>query len=326
MARPKKIGLDYFPFDVDFFDDDKIGLIEAEFGSRGLLVTLRLLCKIYKNGYYYQWGGDECLLLTRQLGAGFVPKMVEEVVAGLVRRAFFDKGVYDSFRILTSRGIQRRYMEATRDRQGIEVSPDWWLLDVYPGKTPVSSRETQVSSREKPQIKVKKSKIKKTLSVSPSFQSGEESTPALPAETEREIFYRIFFLKNFRNPLSEVERFIAFYQATGWQRRGERVIDRTALARSWTEEKGAQGAPPLPPRFIEWWGAIYNTLAAQADCGPMFHDLRAVEITPKRQVILIMRTPDGGLRDFIEQHVETVQPLLNRFFPEHTLHYRVPRV
>ena len=289
MARPKKIGLDYFPFDVDFFDDDKIGLIEAEFGSRGLLVTLRLLCKIYKNGYYYQWGGDECLLLTRQLGAGFVPKMVEEVVAGLVRRAFFDKGV-------------------------------------YPGKTPVSSRETQVSSREKPQIKVKKSKIKKTLSVSPSFQSGEESTPALPAETEREIFYRIFFLKNFRNPLSEVERFIAFYQATGWQRRGERVIDRTALARSWTEEKGAQGAPPLPPRFIEWWGAIYNTLAAQADCGPMFHDLRAVEITPKRQVILIMRTPDGGLRDFIEQHVETVQPLLNRFFPEHTLHYRVPRV
>ena len=32
MARPRKQGIDYFPFDVDFFEDDKVALIEAEFG------------------------------------------------------------------------------------------------------------------------------------------------------------------------------------------------------------------------------------------------------------------------------------------------------
>jgi len=129
MARPRKIGLDYFPLDVDFFEDDKIQLIEAEFGTKGVCVAIRLLCKVYKNGYFYQWGGDECLLLSKQIGDGIVPNLVEEIVKGLVRRSFFDKGVFDSFRILTSRGIQRRYLEATgRTRAGVKINPDIDLI------------------------------------------------------------------------------------------------------------------------------------------------------------------------------------------------------
>ena len=34
MARPNKEGLDYFPFDVDFFSDEKIGSISGEFGIK----------------------------------------------------------------------------------------------------------------------------------------------------------------------------------------------------------------------------------------------------------------------------------------------------
>lgn len=129
MARPRKIGLDYFPLDVDFFDDDKIQLIEAEFGAKGICVAIRLLCKVYKNGYFYQWGGDECLLLSKQIGDGIVPSLVEEIVKGLVRRSFFDKGVFDSFRILTSRGIQRRYLDAAgRTRAGVKINPEIDLI------------------------------------------------------------------------------------------------------------------------------------------------------------------------------------------------------
>jgi hypothetical protein len=114
---------------VDFFEDDKIQLIEAEFGTKGVCVAIRLLCKVYKNGYFYQWGGDECLLLSKQIGDGIVPNLVEEIVKGLVRRSFFDKGVFDSFRILTSRGIQRRYIEATgRTRAGVKINPDIDLI------------------------------------------------------------------------------------------------------------------------------------------------------------------------------------------------------
>ncbi len=133
MSRPKRTQLDYFPFDTDFFDDDKIQLVEAEFGCKGSYVAIRLLCKVYRNGWFYQWGEDECLLLTRQMGAGFVPSMVDEVVKGLVRRSLFDKGVFDSFRVLTSTGIQRRYTAAVRQMgRSLEdciTRPEIWLLE-----------------------------------------------------------------------------------------------------------------------------------------------------------------------------------------------------
>ena len=132
MARPKKTGLGYFPLDVDFFDDDKIQLVEAKFGIKGSVVAMRLLCKVYKNGYFYKFGEDECLLLGKQIGDGMTAETVSEIVAELVRREFFDGGVYEKYGILTSRGIQRRYVEiVNRNRSSLEVNGEIWLLDGY---------------------------------------------------------------------------------------------------------------------------------------------------------------------------------------------------
>lgn len=123
-------GIEFYPMNVDFFDDDKIALIEGEFGVKGSVIAIRLLCKIYREGYYYQWGNDECLLFARKSGADIVPTTVQEVVNGLVRRSFFDKRVFDQFGVLTSRGIQQRYFEAVKRRQKVEVRREFLLVDV----------------------------------------------------------------------------------------------------------------------------------------------------------------------------------------------------
>ncbi|MEG2370662.1 MAG: DUF4373 domain-containing protein [Alistipes sp.] len=131
MARTNKIGIDYFPFDVDFFQDDKIQLIEAEFGVKGGYIAIRLLCKIYREGYFYQWGADECLLFTKNMGVEGVSKsVVDEVVKGLVKRGFFNESVFNSFNILTSVGIQKRYFEITKRYKSIEIIKDYMLVDV----------------------------------------------------------------------------------------------------------------------------------------------------------------------------------------------------
>ena len=109
-------GIEFYPFNVDFFDDDKIALIEGEFGMKGSVIAIRLLCKIYREGYYYKWGDDECLIFAKKTGADIVPNTIREVVNGLLRRSFFDKGVFEQFGILTSRGIQQRYFDAVRRR------------------------------------------------------------------------------------------------------------------------------------------------------------------------------------------------------------------
>lgn len=38
MARPNKMGLDYFPFDVDFFNDEKIVAISGNSGLKEKLL------------------------------------------------------------------------------------------------------------------------------------------------------------------------------------------------------------------------------------------------------------------------------------------------
>jgi len=93
MARTNKVGLDFFSLDVDFYQHDKIKLVEAEFGIKGGYVATRLLCKIYSEGYFYKWGADECLLLSLEMGAVGVSKNnIDE--SGLIRRCSFAKSIF----------------------------------------------------------------------------------------------------------------------------------------------------------------------------------------------------------------------------------------
>lgn len=55
MGRNSKKGLLYFPVDVDIFEDDKLFDVQNEYGPLGEVIYLRLLCLIYKNGYYYRY-------------------------------------------------------------------------------------------------------------------------------------------------------------------------------------------------------------------------------------------------------------------------------
>ena len=69
MARPIKVGLDYFPLDCVL--DDKIELIEAEFGLSGFAIIIKLYQKIYaEQGYYCNFSSEVALLFARKNGVG----------------------------------------------------------------------------------------------------------------------------------------------------------------------------------------------------------------------------------------------------------------
>lgn len=131
MARKTRAGLRYFPIDVDMFEDPKVALISAEFGAKGEAILIRLLCAIYRNGYYLEYNKDESLLIGKRVG--LEGALIDEVVNGLVRRSFFDKRVFDLFGVLTSNGIQERFIEGTGRRQKVELYSEYLLCkhDVY---------------------------------------------------------------------------------------------------------------------------------------------------------------------------------------------------
>lgn len=127
MARPQREGLEYFPIDVDIDQDDKVALVEAEYGIRGFGVLVKLLAKIYKEGYFYTWGDKERILFAQKVGLEVAE--VSAIVESALKWGFFDQRLYDEYGILTSRGIQRRYWAATSRRKEVRVIEEYWLLE-----------------------------------------------------------------------------------------------------------------------------------------------------------------------------------------------------
>lgn len=137
-GRPPKEGLDYFPLEVGFFSDDKVEMLEGEHGPLGSYVYLRLLCLIYKdNGYFYHWTESERVLLAKRIGNGITPQKVELIVRSCIKWSLFDRTLFDTYAVLTSKGIQRRYILANKERarkaaaEGRHTCVDekLWLVD-----------------------------------------------------------------------------------------------------------------------------------------------------------------------------------------------------
>lgn len=64
---------------------------------------------------------------------------------------------------------------------------------------------------------------------------------------ERDIIFKIFFLKNFEKPAYEVDRFYNHYEAQGWERgNGQKIRNRIAAAKAWEQEDKTKKRFPEP--------------------------------------------------------------------------------
>ena len=216
MGRRVKKGLDYFPLDVDFFQDIKIRKLIRCQGGKALTVYIALLCNIYKEeGYYIRWDNDLPFIISEQ--TGYEDGYVHEVLRNCVALGLFDKALFESEKIYTSRSIQERYREicgSSKRRSGIE---EYCLLPENgegneasdpkkKGKTepekagrgfisseeiainseemrinseemPISSEEMRINSEEMPQSKVKE---KRTIKEESSDEDSPKSAPPAP--------------------------------------------------------------------------------------------------------------------------------------------------
>lgn len=143
MARPYKTGLDCFPLDVDFFVDDKMIAITGEFSIKGELTAIHLLCAIYRNGYYVEWNERLCNKLHSELSC-VSTNLINMIVNRLVQWDFFDKDLFYTSSILTSRGIQRRYFDSVRKRKKQSLSLPYLLISL-PGQ-PKQSEAPEVAN------------------------------------------------------------------------------------------------------------------------------------------------------------------------------------
>ncbi|WP_278520696.1 Lin1244/Lin1753 domain-containing protein [Mitsuokella jalaludinii] len=203
MARPQKEGLDYFPLDTDIAEDEKILYLEAETGLEGFAIYVKLLSTIYRNSYYMMRTETQLSIYSRRF---FVDKNTLSTVVSVCKNiGLFDKNLFEKYQILTSHGIQSRYLMALERRSSIKMIDEFFLLGkekiVKSKKVKLISAPKQVSAYNNPHSTVvfvdnnpaekellhtetPQSKVKKSISscCSSPYNPPEEKEPG--EETE----------------------------------------------------------------------------------------------------------------------------------------------
>lgn len=133
MAGKPRKRIDYAGWSVDIFSNEpKIDkLLDAQ-GWIGFGVYFYLCQMAFgSEGYFYEWCYDLCATTARKMGGGVGAGTVKETVDYCLQIGLFDKGLFDGWGVLTSRGIQKSYLVVlkSKNRKGTEIIKEYWLLD-----------------------------------------------------------------------------------------------------------------------------------------------------------------------------------------------------
>ncbi|MCC3156457.1 DUF4373 domain-containing protein [Hymenobacter sp. 15J16-1T3B] len=195
MARPKKVGLEYFPLNTRM--NDKIDMLEAEHGLEGFAVYIKLLQLIYQTEAGELDMSNEFRWKMLPKTWGFPAENFRKIVDTMLEIGLFSTGEFTARKVLTSESVQKRIDAVTgrrrkdRDRKGIsegfpaenpsyplenvEKTPDFPADKCTKGNgkgkdTSVSQRETESSPNERAG----------EPAAGPDFDQVDDLTPAPP--------------------------------------------------------------------------------------------------------------------------------------------------
>lgn len=140
MARPQKKGLEYFPLDVDIDSDEKVDYVLARHGFEAFGILVKILMEIYRQGYYMMWTERQQYLLSKRVNVDVM--YAKTVVSAYINEGFFNRNLYEKYEILTSHGIQTRYLQAVGRRSVVQIAEEFSLLD--PSELPKNAKIVKI--------------------------------------------------------------------------------------------------------------------------------------------------------------------------------------
>lgn len=201
MGRRGKVPLPYFELDCHM--DDKVKLIQAEFGLKGFAVVVKLYQRIYGGefGYYCEWDNERSLLFALENGLnGDGKNLIDNIVAACIKRDIFSDTLYKKYQILTSHGIQEQYLKATAKREVVELKKEYLLISVPEnrrnvaiyaisgGRNAISGvRNTQSRVEEIRQDKIRLYKDRERACNGNDMQHLEDFLTAYPKHSNRNL-------------------------------------------------------------------------------------------------------------------------------------------
>lgn len=224
MARPLKQGLDYFPLDVGFLQDMKVRRIIKSCGASAISVLIWLLGSCYRDeGYYIWWTEDLPFIVADEIGV--TEGCVQEVVKRALQVGFFDAGMKEKYGILTSAGIQKRFLEVTSRRKAAFLRRDFALISINVDNNSINVCNNSINVYSNEQSKVKKRKGKE--SKEKESKEKEEEKNVLSSQDER--------IQSYLSSNPELEKSIKRWMDMRKQRKAS--VSPTALKKNLTQLK-----------------------------------------------------------------------------------------
>lgn len=210
MPRRPKQGIEFAGWSVDIFDGDtKIDkLLDAQ-GWVGFGIYFFLCQMAYKfDGYFYRWAYDDSASTARRMGGGIGSGTVSETVRYCLQISLFDQRLFDRWGILTSKGIQRRFLAAIQGRRVKSVISDYWLLndeesegldkcvkndDLQPTNDhlQIANIDLQPTNDHKSKVKESKGKESRGNTDARDARPAESDSNSVPFEKIKELYNTI---------------------------------------------------------------------------------------------------------------------------------------
>lgn len=144
---------------MDVNNDDNLDLIEAEFGLTGWAVVVKLFARIYRSSYFTEWTNDQKLLFSKEINVSI--NEIDAVINRAIERGLFSRELFESYGILTSTGIQKRYFNVAERRKEFEVVSEFLLIDINEDKKAIYVNINKINSCKNKHIKLNESKPNK---------------------------------------------------------------------------------------------------------------------------------------------------------------------
>ena len=174
-------GINYFPVGVNFMEENAMEVIEAKYGIKGPAIVLKLLCKIYKEGYFIRWDEEQCLIFANKAGREVQAAEVQGIIEILFIKGILDRNSYLANGILTSANIQKIWMEATKRRKrDLKALPYLLVNDL-------TQQETEAPEGENVTISPGNVVHDVTVNAKNACNSGQSKVKEKKAEENKEL-------------------------------------------------------------------------------------------------------------------------------------------
>jgi len=148
MARGIERGLGYLPLDVNIDNDTRIKRLKHRLGAIAVYAYITMLCDIYREGYYLSVDEDTAFILADDLDID--EEEASRIIDTCLSLGLFDKDLYETAHVLTSRAVQLRYAEICSNSRRKATINEYSLLERQAEPKSLKSEETDKVQTSEP--------------------------------------------------------------------------------------------------------------------------------------------------------------------------------